>query len=210
MKTVQLLRSGFCILTFASCISSGLAVAQSVPPSPPGPYVIDIRGATGGIPQGAAFYPSAPQGTIVPARGFGVELGGHVYAGRLGTARLGFGVSGMYLRGTASPPAATVQTLPDVDATLTGVAPQLSFNFGTDDGWSYLSAGVGAQRFRSNLSGPLTSTSRQTGWMRTVNVGGGARWFTGEHLALGFDLRFHIGGTPRTTLVSASVGIALR
>ena len=202
-------RRAACLLT-ALLLITGPAYAQGPQPGPPGPYVIDVRGATSGIPQGESFYPPVPAGTTIPARGFGLDLGGHIYAGRIGAARLGFGANAMYVRGTATPPAATVQTLPDVDATLTTVAPQLSFNFGTADGWSYLSAGVGAQRFRSNQSGPLAPRSHLTGWMRTVNVGGGARWFTTDHLALGFDLRFHVGGTPRTTLVSASVGVALR
>ena len=51
-KPICLLHFGFCILTFAFCISSGLAAAQGLTPRPPGPYVIDIRGATSGIPQG--------------------------------------------------------------------------------------------------------------------------------------------------------------
>jgi hypothetical protein len=199
-----------CILTFAFCISPALTFGQGLTPRPPGPYVIDIRGATSGIPQGPSFYPVVPDGTIIPARAFGIDLGGHVYAGRIGAARLGFGTSALYVRGTASPRAATVETLPDIDGTLILVAPQLSVNFGTADGWSYLSAGVGAQRFQGNQSGLPTASSRETDWMRTVNIGGGARWFTADHLALGFDVRFHVGGTPRTTLVSASVGIALR
>ena len=53
--------------------------------------------------------------------------------------------------------------------------------------------------------------------LRAVNVGGGARWFTHRHLAISFDVRFHLvsdtGGEtpiPRTTLVVVTGGMSLR
>ena len=53
--------------------------------------------------------------------------------------------------------------------------------------------------------------------LRAVNVGGGARWFTHRHLAISFDVRFHVvsdtgGETPiaRTTLVVVTGGMSLR
>ena len=55
--------------------------------------------------------------------------------------------------------------------------------------------------------------------MKTLNCGGGARWFINEHVGVGFDLRWHNlstvpatathPGAPRTTLVTAGVGVVL-
>ena len=116
-------------------------------------------------------------------------------------------------------PSAT-RTIPDVVATLTTVAPQVSFNFGSTDGWSYLSAGVGIAEVKTAASGTATPVSRESGVLPSINVGGGARWFWNRHLAVTFDLRFHVvsakerpipaESTPRTTLVSASAGFSFR
>jgi len=67
-----------CVLVFG--MSSGTpAAAQINAPGPPGPYVIDIRGAAGGIPQDSAFFPPVPAATIIPSSGSGIEIGAHVY-----------------------------------------------------------------------------------------------------------------------------------
>jgi len=84
------------------------------------------------------------------------------------------------------------------------LAPQLSFNFGTTNGWSYLSAG----------GGPARVEAAETRSIQSVNAGGGARWFLNAHAAIGFDIRMHKlaakGAFPRTTLVSAAVGVSLK
>jgi hypothetical protein len=204
------------------------AAAQGLSPDPPGPYAIDVRGMFGGFPRDAAFFPPVPTGTVVPTRGFGIELGGHVYLFRLGAARVGVGVSAMRVRhrtspadppstGTTPPPA---QTVPDVEATLTTLAPQVSFNFGTADGWSYLSAGYGRAQVNTATLGTTTDTLQEQGPLNAINIGGGARWFRSRHLAITFDVRFHIlaarpeelplVGTPRSTVLSAGAGISLR
>lgn len=204
------------------------AAAQGPPPDPPGPYVVDLRGALGAFPGDATFFPPVPSGTVVPSRGFGIDAGAHVYLIQLGPARLGIGASIFRVRHKISPPAPAPspgtspppRTIPDVDATLTTIAPQLSFNFGTASGWSYLSAGLGRAEIRTAISGIRAAVSRDSGTLSSINVGGGARWFRSAHLAVTFDVRFHIVGadtqpvprisTPRTTLVSLSAGISLR
>lgn len=206
------------------------AAAQIPPPRPPGPYAIDVRAVSGAIPQDASFFPPAPTGTLIPSRGFGVDIGGHVYLMQLGPARVGVGATLLRLRGTAGPPTppsspgsstpAAPRTIPDVQATLTSVAPQISFNFGTADGWSYLSAGLGATRLSTATSGTPTAATRDAGTLSTLNVGGGARWFAYRRLAFTFDVRFHLlsagygdglaAPTPRATLIAASAGISLR
>jgi hypothetical protein len=131
----------------------------------------------------------------VPSRGFGFDAGGHVYLFNLGPARLGLGVNAIGVRGTAA----------DANATFTLIAPQLSFNFGTSDGWSYLSLGAGTARV----------TAEETGSSSAINAGGGARWFMKRHLALGFDVRVHMisadGDTMgSSTVLSTSVGFSVK
>jgi hypothetical protein len=144
--------------------------------------------------------------------------------------------------------------LPSVRTRITAIAPQLSFNFGSADGWSYISAGIGPAKARTTTSafttvrrdgavttddgamttddGAMTTddgavttddgvvTTEETTLsrsLRDINVGGGARWFTHSHLAISFDVRFHVvsdtGGKipiPRTTLVVVTGGMSLR
>jgi hypothetical protein len=205
------------------------AAAQVPQPGPPGPYVFDVRGALGGFPRDTAFFPPVPTGTVVPTRGFGIDLGAHVYLLRLGAARLGLGASVLRahhktspaeptVAGTSTPPPA--RTVPDVDATLTMLVPQLSFNFGTADGWSYVSAGYGRAEVNTATSGIAPAATKESGPLSSINMGGGARWFRSPHLAVGFDVRFHILsartqeapllGTPRSMVITASAGISLR
>ncbi|HVQ13030.1 MAG TPA: hypothetical protein VMS40_05545, partial [Vicinamibacterales bacterium] len=93
----------------------------------------------------------------------------------------------------------------DANATFQTVAPQLSLNFGTSDGWSYLSVGAGTARVDAVESGSSSS----------INAGGGARWFMNRHVGVGFDIRMHRiaadGDTmARSTQVAASVGLSLK
>jgi hypothetical protein len=226
-------------LAFAAIWLVGISspsMAQIPSPGAPGPYAVDLRVSTSAIPSDAAFLPPVPSGTRVPTRGAGGEAGVHVYLFRLGPSRIGLGVAALRVRGGASPGATSstsggtvaAQT-PDVDAALTVVAPQLSFNFGTSDGWSYLSAGVGRARATA-VTSPVQAVpggsagtpgaSANSGWISSTNVGGGARWFLRRHLAVTFDVRVHVIGrgasradrpsTPRTTVTAASVGISVR
>ena len=193
------------------------AAAQTSAPSQPGPYAIDLRAALSGVPQDPSFFPPIPSGAAIPRRGLGIEVGGHVYLMRLGAARLGVGASVMRVRAAFSPEDEEGQ---DVTTRLTTVAPQVSLNFGSRDGWSYVSGGVGPAKVRTTgpelvLDGARRSEKEST--MRSINVGGGARWFTKPHLAFSFDVRFHILSagngsvpTPGSTLVAASGGISLK
>jgi hypothetical protein len=75
-----------------------------------------------------------------------------------------------------------------VQTDLRAISPQLSFNFGSGDGWSYLSAGLGVADVVTQTTGP--AGRRDTPWLQAINFGGGARWFLKSHFAVGFDLRF--------------------
>ena len=218
------MRAGLCI---AALSISTAAFAQ--PSSPPGPYVIDVRGVMSGAPGGTGFYPVVASTTIVPKRGFGLGGGAHLYPFHLGIARLGFGVEAMRTRGTASTPAATTTATTATSATsasvadavmdMTTVAGQISFNFGSRDGWSYLTGGYGNTRTRGQVSsevpGPIVHSvvvlRRHT---PTINYGGGARWFIRDRLAVGFDLRFHRigadGNLPGASVFALSAGVSVR
>lgn len=209
------------------------AFSQVTAAPTPGPYVVDLRGATVGIPQAVSFYPTIPAGTIVPTRGFGLDVGAHVYAGHAGPARLGFGASFVRIRGTAVTPATTTtstsgetssgsdssssdsddeETLanPDIASTVRLFSPQVSFNFGTGAGWSYLSAGLTlvAVKVTAAATTDAPETSRDSGTTTGFNVGAGARWFLNRHFGVGFDLRFHRTGS--STLFGANAGISVK
>jgi hypothetical protein len=89
-----------------------------------------------------------------------------------------------------------------VTTTVTTATGELSFNFGTASGWSYLSAGYGRGQVR------------ETGWVASQHFGGGARWFVAERLAVGFDLRFHRlsagATTPSTMPFVIAAGVSVR
>jgi hypothetical protein len=173
------------------------ATAQSLTPGPPGPFVVDVRGVTSGIPGTETLFSSLPSGSAVPTRGFGGTVGGHLYALQMGPARLGFGIDVSFARGSSA----------DASATLATVDPQVSFNFGTSDGWSYLSAGVGVTRVSAD---PVAVSDS----VRAFNWGGGARWFLRPRLGFGFDVRVrHLAESdvlPGATAVSAALGFSLR
>jgi hypothetical protein len=226
-------------LSIAALFFSTAAFAQ--PSSSPGPYVIDLHGVMSGLPSGSAFHPVLPVNTLVPRRGFGLGAGAHVYLVKLGPARLGVGVEIARARGTAMTPPTTTSTITtattsssatatpaliaaspiDTATTVTLVTPQVSFNFGARDGWSYLSGGYGSAQIHGAASGQLTAPAtgaatlvRDEGRAAAVNYGGGARWFIREHVAVGFDLRFHriaaVGMQPGTRVFALSVGLSVR
>ena len=191
----------------AFLLAGACSVAAQEAADLPGPYVLDLRGALTGVPGAGAFFPpsDSTQTISVPSRAFGFDVGGHVYPFALGLSRVGFGVNLVRARGSLSNP--------DVSVVVTTVAPQISFNFGTADGWSYLSAGYGAATVTSNIPG-ADGGSADSEILGSVNLGGGARWFLRRRLAAGFDVRFHMLGkgsvTPRAKVIGVSVGVSVR
>ena len=205
------MKAGLCI---AALLVSTAAFAQS---SSPGPYIIDLRGAMSGAPSGVSFYPPVPVDTLAPKRAFGFGIGAHVYPFQLGVARVGFGIDAMRVRGAAT----SVNNIAAA-TTVSTLAPQISFNFGTREGWSYLSGGYGTAQTHVDVDVPAQpaippatvgtpagtfTRERRAG---SINVGGGARWFLREHVAVGFDVRFHRLREPSTRIVGLSVGMSLR
>ena len=183
---------------------------------PPGPWVLDVRAITSPVPKDPVFYPELGTGALIPTRGFGVDVGGHFYPFKLGPSRVGFGLNAVTVRSEATASVATAGTGTGTGTGQTGgtgsstavalgqrlslnmrvLAPQVSFNFGTRSGWSYLSAGAGTTRVVAETANVMAGR-RETSGLRSLNFGGGARWFIKSHLAFAFDLRFHqiSGGT---------------
>ena len=205
------------------CLSPVPALAQNT--GSPGPYVVDVRGSTAGLPNSPSFFPALSADTLIPSRGFGLDVGGHVYPFGIGAARVGFGINIIRTWASASTEVAPVATglpadavvdPPDVRGTLTALAPQISFNFGGASGWSYARAGLGRAEIVT-VAHPVRSgpdVEQRSGSMRSINIGGGARWFTRPRMAVAFDVRFHklsaTGDVLASTVMSASVGVSLR
>ena len=222
----------FVFAVAALLASAGTSLAQ--PREPIGRFAADVRATSTGLPSLEGWTPVVPAGTVMPSRSLGFELGAHVYLARFAAGALGVGGTWMTAAGTTSPPEADdgaptvptvppTNTIPDVSTRATTLAPQVSLNFGHSLGWSYISAGLGRAKVRSEavLAGSTTTfRPRESGWVQSLNFGGGARWFVNEHVGVGFDLRWHkLGGvdgtttqsaTPGTTLFVAGVGVVLK
>jgi len=211
------------VLRAAACLAAaGLAVAApavaQTRSAPPGPWVLDVRGATSPVPADAAFYPTLDAAAFLPTRGYGLEVGAHVYLFDMGPARVGAGGSFVQVRATSGPdegsadPSATPVSQ-RLTLNMRIIAPQVSFNFGSRDGWSYVSAGAGTATVETRTEAVLPG-ARESGGLFAWDVGGGARWFLKSRFAIGFDVRLHRiasgTSTPSTTFVSVSAGISIR
>jgi hypothetical protein len=153
----------------------------------------------------------------LPGRGWGGQLGAHFYPFRLGVVTFGIGGELMIARATTNPDPAS--GLRPVEERLVSASPQLSFNFGSGHGWSYLSGGIGRSVWALHETGFEPSASDVES-LATVNYGGGARWFIKDHLAFSLDVRFYevkpgtpippLPGSPRTTMFIISAGISIK
>ncbi len=208
-------------ITLGLVLGAAPAFAQQI--GPPGPYVLDVRGATMGLPDAAEFFPPVTAAALIPGRAFGLDAGAHVYVASLGPARVGLGADLLWLRGTtasqeiqvASGSSAIVNVGPAIHMTVKSLVPQVSFNFGSRGGWSYLSGGMGrATIVTTTIPSTGEQTARLSGPLNAISVGGGARWFVTPRLGVGFDIRMHKfapgKATPGATVLSVSVGFSLR
>jgi Outer membrane protein beta-barrel domain len=191
-----------------------------------GVWVADLRVSSVGLPSEPGWTPNVPTGTVAPTRALGLEIGAHVNVLRFRAIALGLGGTWLSARGTSSPPDPTTAppptpTIPEVTTRITSLTPQVSLNFGHSLGWSYLSAGLGRSRVESEavLTGQ-TFTPRDSDWVKTLNYGGGARWFVNDHIGVGFDIRWHkLGlvaasashpGAPRASVFVAGAGVVVK
>jgi hypothetical protein len=199
------------------------ASAQEVPleDQPIGGFVVDVRAAFPKFKQD----PNIATGIGVtalnlPTRALGIVIGAHWYPVHLGPMTLGIG--GEVIRAgrnrTLAPTATGGAAGPTVHSQMSSVTPQISFNFGKRQGWSYISGGIGGTAFTAERQGaPLPAQESRS---KTFNYGGGARWFSKKHVALSMDLRFYAINAQlqtslrpafsRMTLVAFSVGAAFK
>ena len=199
------------------------AAAQDVPPEdqPIGRFVADVRGAFPKFKQDSNIATGIGVLALnLPARAFGVVVGAHWYPTHLGAMTIGLGGELIVAGRNRTLPAATAGGTPGptVQSHMSSVTPQVSFNFGKRQGWSYISGGIGRTAFTAQRAdAPLPPQQSRT---QTFNYGGGARWFSKKHIALSVDLRFYAispqeqtAGRPafsRMTLGAFSVGAAFK
>ncbi|MGH8637880.1 MAG: hypothetical protein ACREUZ_12175 [Burkholderiales bacterium] len=195
--------------------------ARAQPADPIGPAVVDVRGTLARFKEDAATAQAIDvEPANLPTRGLGLAVGAHWYPARLGRVTFGLGGELLWARDTRTGEQSETATTepPTVTTRLSAISPHVSLNFGRGDGWSYVSGGLGWASLTSERTDePFTGGG---GRARMTHYGGGARWFTGPHLAFSFDLRFYAinaseaSGTrpafPRSRLMVISVGASLR
>jgi hypothetical protein len=203
------------------CFIAGPAAAALHAQDPPpriGPFVMDLHGSVPRFPNDGALASSrgitAPE---LPGTGLGVQAGVHLYFFRWRAITFGIGGEAMAARAKRTPPAGARN--PVVTERFRTLGSQLSFNFGTGQGWSYLSGGIGRSNW-SVIPGSRAPLAADDEALKTINYGGGARWFTRTHLAFSFDVRFYalnpgpaspgFPSSPRTTFVAFAAGVSVK
>jgi hypothetical protein len=185
------------VLAAVTVVLLGLAQqarAQDVPAEarPIGRFAADVRGTFPKFKQDPLIASAIGVTTAnLPVRAYGFVVGAHFYPARLGIVTLGIGGEMVMARRshTLKPATATADPGPTVNSRFKALSPQVSFNFGARDGWSYISGGIGTSKFtaeRKDAPLPLQETGS-----KTINYGGGARWFSKKHIAFSVDLRFY-------------------
>jgi hypothetical protein len=154
----------------------------------------------------------------LPGSGWGGQVGIHFYLLRWKAVTVGVGAEAIVARATTTPSDASLG-LVAVEERLLSASPQLSLNFGTGHGWSYLSGGVGRSVWALHETG-LQASAADVEPLQTVNYGGGARWFIKNHLAFSLDVRIYqvqpgtpvtpLPGSPRMQLLVVGAGISLK
>ncbi len=190
------------------------AARAQQPPKKIGPFAIDVRGAFVKLGQNDGLAAEhGLSGTDLPSTGLGLAVGGHWYFFKW--RAITFGAGGEVLLSRGHQGAST--TGPAVTTKFNSFAPQISFNFGSGDGWSYLSGGLGKASLTIQAA---TAPPEQAERVTVINYGGGARWFMKPHLAFTFDVRFYDlqqqasangqPGNPHVSMLVMSAGISIK
>jgi hypothetical protein len=209
------------LAAFALTLSTGARVEAQDPPPPIPRIVVDLRGSFPRFPRDPQL--AASRGLEIgelPGGGLGLDAGAHLALFKWKAVT--FALGGHLTLGRAQSSALNVENQPIRRAVMqrfTSVTPQLSLNFGTGDGWSYLSGGIGPATWSVvPVGAPMQEADQER--LRTVNYGGGARWFIKRHVAFTLDVRFHDldpgsprggrPGSPRARLVIMGAGMSLK
>lgn len=175
--------------------------------NPVGPFAADARIAIPRFKQDVTVASSIGVDSLaMPTRGLGLVVGASWYPVHMGRVTLGLGGELLLSRGSKTPEA---EDDPDegappmepgstVTTRFTSASPQVSLNFGSNRGWSYLTGGLGWGALTTEREDePVGDGDSRP---RVLNYGGGARWFAKEHLAFALDLRFYaVGAQPAGT-----------
>jgi hypothetical protein len=194
--------------------------ADAQEPPPPIPrFVVDLHGTVATFPSSDSNL-AASRGldlSELPGVGLGGDVAAHVYPFKYRAVT--FGIGGRITRSRAHRTQPQESTLRPVTERFTYVGPQLSFNFGTGAGWSYISAGIAASKW-SVVPDGSTPQPPDEERLKTIDYGGGARWFAKPHLAFSFDLRFYainpssptlaLPAGPRTRLMVFGAGVSIK
>lgn len=211
----------FLLLIFiASPASAQEPEPGPLPPEPKPPFVLDARFGWPGISRDrtvAAALRVPPE--ELPGRGPAVIVGAQFYLPRRSAVSLGVGGEMLWFRAvnTVEPATETGPAGPTLRNRWSHVSPQVSLNFGSGGGWSYLTGGLGWSKLTMELEDEPQGEGER---IRTLNYGGGAKWFAKKHLAFTVDVRFYSisaqEATPGRVATSAvrvvvlSGGIALK
>lgn len=210
------------VVGLAGLLQTGAALAQQEDPI--APFVIDVRGAFLSLDAATSAGAVGLDKALLPSRGLGLDVGAHVYPLRGRVVSLGVGASLLFVRSEKAPEVPEGEepdpTDPTIRTRIKGFSPQVSLNFGSRRGYSYVSGGIGTMtRAIDTTEGAILNVVTGDTRARTLNYGGGARWFVNSRLAFSFDLRFYrIAAQDATTssvalpqqrLFAGSVGISI-
>jgi outer membrane protein with beta-barrel domain len=187
-------RSSLRLLLVAAALTiASSSPARAQPPKEPiGPFAADARVAMPRFKEDTGVAQAiVVDSTSLPTRGLGLAGGVHWYPGKMGAVTLGIGGEILLTRGSKSldPEEEGGTPGPTVTTRFSSLSPQVSLNFGTGRGWSYLTVGLGTAAFTTERKDDPVADA--DGRVKALNYGGGARWFAKDHLAFMLDLRFY-------------------
>ena len=194
------------------------ALAQDPPPRIP-LVVLDLHATVPRFPDDPLLGDSRGLALAeLPGSGLGVQMGIHVYPLRWRAVTFGIGGEVTLGRSRETPPDGS-QYIRATEERFGSIAPQISFNFGTGNGWSYISGGIG-QSVWSLIPAGQDGYPSDTERLQAINYGGGARWFMKRHVGFSFDVRFYainpgtpvfgFPASPRTTLTVIGAGVSVK
>jgi hypothetical protein len=172
---------------------------------PVGPFAADVRVAMPRFKEDVIVASDIGVDSIdMPTSGLGLVFGAHWYPVRSRRVTLGVGGEILLSRGSKTPEVAEDDGLPPavpgptVNTRFSSVSPQVSLNFGSNRGWSYLTGGLGWGGFVTEREDAPVADGDSS--PRVLNYGGGARWFVKQHVAFALDLRFYAVGAQEATI----------
>jgi hypothetical protein len=205
----------FCVL---GAVFGARQVEAQEPPPPIPRFVVDLHGTIITFPSSPTLALSRGLDLLeLPGRGPGADVAVHAFPFKYRAVT--FGIGGRLTTSRAHRAQQQTSALRPVTERFTYLGPQLSFNFGTGSGWSYISGGIAASTWSVVPDGSIAQPPDEER-LQTIDYGGGARWFAKPHLAFSFDVRFYainpssptlaLPGGPRTTLLVIGAGISLK